>query len=167
MFRKRRGRRSWGRKVYTFRRVVTTQAAFSQTIPNYPTSTSNTAPYATFRLSDLPSASEFTSLYDQYMISKVVVRLTPRGNVQSISDNQGGFLCSVIDYTDTAPIVSITEMNQYSTLKKTRSHRPHVRVIRPMYLAAGFQQEGGLIASVPRRGWIRCENPDVRNGGIS
>lgn len=144
----------------------------------------STAPFfgaLTFKLSDLPNASEFTNLYDQYMIQKVVIELIPSVNVgaaPALVDNTGAaipvgtvsgqtpMIHSVIDLNDATVPTLLTDLLQYQTYKSTRGFKSHVRTVyKPKYIlsnGAGGTAAPQALASK----WQATTQVDVVHYGI-
>lgn len=156
MYKRRGGRRSWGRKVYTYKRTQTEVITFS---------TASFSKSVTFKLNYLPNYSEYSALYDQYMITKVAVKLVPRGNVSSIGSDLGSNLLSVIDYNDSGVLSSVDQANEYATVKRTTDRRMHTRVFRPMFLRPAYVSSISTGYS-STRGWISISDPGVVHYGL-
>lgn len=123
-----------------------------------------------FELQNVPNASEFTSLYDQYKITAVKYQILPRGNVADIgtSATQGnmGRVFSVLDYDDSNAPASFNEMTQYQNCKVTPSTVTHTRYLKPRFNMDVLSGSVGLTANAPRTGWIDCGQADVRHRGV-
>lgn len=89
----------------------------------------------TFTLSGLPSASDFTALYDQYMIKGVKISLIPKHSevIASSSVTQGN-VHSVIDYDDSNTPPDLDTLLQYQNYKSTRMNLTHTRYFKPKVL---------------------------------
>lgn len=130
-----------------------------------------------FALNDVPNASEFTTLFDQYRIKSVSVKMTPiwnnveASNVDSndTSEAQNMIATYVYDFDNITGILDIEELNQYQrrhqkTLAGTRSKkmflnpRAQVRV-----LTAGGASTNALSSSLQ---WQDCADPNVPYYGI-
>lgn len=114
----------------------------------------------TFALSDLPQASEFENLYDQYKIQAVSFKLYPRFN--SVDQNlSGGRVWTVIDYDSTTLTTSINTLCQYQNVKCTNTAAIHSRYLKPKFnLTTGS-------ANIPtRKNWIDMASTGVAYRGI-
>lgn len=116
-----------GQKLYLFKRHVDYgEFTISNTI--------NTYTGYNFSLNDLPSASEFTNLYDMYKINCVKITFLPQ-QTSSISigtinnPNASSRFFSVIDYNDATAPTSIDELRQYQSCRMTPILRKHKRII--------------------------------------
>lgn len=94
----------------------------------------NTYASYNFSLVDLPSYTEFTSLYDMYKINAVKLTFLPQVT-NSISSgavnnpNASSRFFSVIDYNDGSAPTSIDELRQYHSCRMTPILRKHKRYI--------------------------------------
>lgn len=156
-----RYRRRGNRNVHKFVRSIKTVYEFGNN------SAGQNKQYAlSFNLADLPNASEFTTLYDQYMITGVKVRIVPRASSSDANTGERlGNLISVIDYDDANPLASIDEYMQRVNKKITRDNVQHVRFIRPcvssmVYLSAISTAYG------PKRMRLDMNNSSVPHFGM-
>lgn len=122
-----------------------------------------------FSLASLPDFTDFTKLYDAYMIKAVAFTLIPKSNVADIQT--GVPLCtihSVLDYDDSTLLTSLNDYVQYENYKTTRSSRPHKRYLIPAVEQA--VAAGGLsvatIAVQKKKQWLDCDITNVRHYGI-
>lgn len=124
-----------------------------------------------FTLAGLPSASEFTSLFDQYKIKGVKLRLLPRGNSSELTGAAGGNIGnvgSVIDYDDgAAPTGGMSQITQYQSFKLTRSSQEHIRYFKPRINAAAINSvAGGTQNKLNTRGWLDCDVSTTEHYGL-
>lgn len=92
--------------------------------------------YSSFRFQfrDMPNATEFTSLFDQYKITGVKITFLPQ-QTQSVSigtinnPNASSRFFSAIDYNDNNPPTSIDELREYQTCQYTPILKTHTRYI--------------------------------------
>lgn len=95
-----------------------------------------------FQLVDLPNVAEYTSLFDQYKIQKVVLKIVPKTLMTqgASTGNAGptgyGQVVTAIDYDDAATPSSKDELLEYGSAKYTQASRVHTRTIRPKVLNA-------------------------------
>ena len=122
----------------------------------------NTFKSLEFYLSSVPNHTEFTSLYDQYCIKKVVFTLIPKFNVNTLTDIVPP-VWSVLDYDGTFP-TNQDGMLQYQNLHTTRGQTWHKRVLTPAILTN--QYNGLTTAYTPKKGqFIDCQNDSVPHYG--
>lgn len=119
-----------------------------------------------FKLSDVVNSGEFTSLYDQYKITRVNCRFVPRSTSQNLSTNGRGYFMSVIDLDDASiGSVTIDALNQYQTKRETSMTSVHSRTLYPA-MSAPLYQAGAAFAYGPKKGWVDSAYPDVQHYGL-
>lgn len=126
-------------------------------LPNITTSTvSDKLGGETFKLTDLPSYTEFTNLFDKFRICAVKYEIVPNwtssdinpiGTYQSVPN-----IFTVLDYNDITTPGSLSELLQYKNLKRTRGHLIHKRYIKPAVLAANYE---GAVTTAYTSVWKR------------
>lgn len=144
--------------VHYFKRSLWLPAAIAQ---------SATAVFGaiTFTLNNLPNATEFTSLFDEYKIMNCKVHFMPRGNSSEVgTNNNTGKLFTLVDYDDDTAPASIDEMLQFPNCKTVSSNRNHIRSLVPKHASLVYQS--GIPPTVTpgyaaRSGWLDCNNSSV------
>lgn len=120
----------------------------------------------TFNLNQLPSASEFTVLFDQYRIDKIKVVFMPRGDsAEAGTNNNNTKLFTVLDYDDDTAVASIDALCQYENVKCSSVLKDHTRVLVPKFANAVYQSAVAT-AYGPSTGWLDCNNSTVPHYGI-
>lgn len=127
-------------------------------------------------LDQLPNYTEFTSLYDQYMIKGIKLSFVPSGNSYMTSTVSGisqvvGFsrFNSAIDYDDTGVPVNENELLQYQSLKTTPGYRQHSRYFKPkVQFTVADNDITATTANAGPRGntWLDCANPSIDHLGL-
>jgi hypothetical protein len=146
-------------KVYTMVRSVSRGSiTVSSTLPTFGA--------LAFALSDLPSASDFTSLFDQWKIQQVTVKFMPA----SLPSNSNAFhlppLYTVVDYDDNVLPTSIATLQQYSSLQVIPSATvTHCRTLTPR-LATSVFGNGVLTNYANARLWCDSAYPSVAWYGL-
>jgi len=114
-----------------------------------------------FSLSDVPNASEFTALFDQYKIERVDIEWYPEYTVLSDS----GLASNAVNKTvNTAfdpvgyTITTVADVLQYSTLSTTDVVSKHKRSIKPCYLVDNV---------LPMCEFVTCQSPALNWYGIA
>lgn len=155
-----RGRRSYGTRTYSYKRVMYTTAFVT-------TSTlAATSGAMDFSLSRLPNYTEFTALYDQYKINRVRVEFVPRAGLSELGNGAGTVnFFTYLDYDDSTAPTNFSELLQRPTLKRSKVTSRHVRTLRPA-VAKPIYKDGLTFGYGQGRGWIDCVNPDVPHYGI-
>ncbi|AWW06056.1 MAG: capsid protein [Cressdnaviricota sp.] len=86
-----------------------------------------------FNLNNLPSSTEFTSLYDSYKINAVKIQFIPQMtenvSLSTVNNPANARFFSVIDYNDSTAPTSINELREYQNCKMTTLLRTHTRYI--------------------------------------
>lgn len=118
-----------------------------------------------FKLSDIPNATEFTQLFDQYMIKMVKIMLIPRFTEVSNTSSQGN-TWSVLDYDDSIVPTSVDTLVQYENVKRTRMSQTHVRYFKPAVAQEIFATGIASTYSAKKNVWLDCTNDQVEHYGI-
>jgi hypothetical protein len=116
-----------------------------------------------FALDDLPNYTEFTNLFDQYRINKVVVKFVPSANVDAIGASQIiPSLHTAIDNNDATAPTALSQLYEYQSYKRTRGTQVHTRVWTPSALV-----EISTSASSPKwKQWIGTQFPSIEHYGL-
>ena len=110
----------------------------------------------TFRLSNIPGYTEFTSLYDQFKICGIKVTFRPpvtqRSSLATVDNpNANVRFFSAIDYNDSTAPTSSDDVRQYENCKVTSFHQQHVRYIpEPKFVNTSGQTVSD---------WLSTNNP--------
>lgn len=122
----------------------------------------------TFKLSVLPNASEFTTLFDAYRIDKVKLTFIYSSNdaVQGTSATNSLPMIGVVkDYDDATALTSVGDYEQYETYKLKRIDKPFSVVLRPRIAMSAYQGAfTGYINTSAK--WIDANSPDVQHYGL-
>jgi len=119
------------------------------------------APYLNafkYTLNQLPAASEFTNLFDQYMISKVVTKLFLKIDPSAQSATTASFprLFYVRDTDDQAVPASLDELRQHATcrVKVMNPNYPVTLICKPNVLALSYTSSVASNYSPKWNQWI-------------
>ena len=114
----------------------------------------------TYELSDLPQASNYINLYEEFRIDRIVVSYKALTNQSSTAPLAGSNFCSmlgmihtVIDTNDVAVPTTIQNMMNDSTYRGTRSSITHTRSFKPKFMnvvASG-------VANQQASGWLTTD----------
>lgn len=122
-----------------------------------------------FRLDFVPNRTEFTALYDQYMIKAIKVTLMPRGNSSDLGTaatlGNVSRVFSVLDYDDSNNPTSISQLCEYQNLKVTDSVKNHTRYLIPKF-NANIAGPLGTIARKPSVGFLDVTDESVVHNGV-
>lgn len=125
-----------------------------------------------FRISDIPNISSLSALFDSYRINKVVLdfqpvhNVAPTGSLGTPTDQIPTPLYTVLDSDDVAAPTTLTEVEQYETLKITPAFRRHVRVVTPA-VAIAVYRTGVTFGYMPGyKKWLDLATNDIPHYGI-
>lgn len=130
-----------------------------------------------FTLSQVPSYTDFTTLYDQYRINGIKWTLIPRGNTAEITASSGAStvfqgqstgVFSAIDYDDNTAPTSINQLCEYQNMKMTRATQLHSRYLKPRVNTTGITNIGTGVTGpmMNTRGWLDCDFINVPHFGL-
>lgn len=119
------------------------------------------------KFSQLPNYTEFTAMFDQYMIKKIVLKLIPKINTHNLASTTTGNadlsqVHSAIDYDDATTPTSVQQLCEYQSYKMTRGSQIHTRVLVPK-----IELTTDGTANAPKAyQWLDCDSPSVNHRGI-
>lgn len=125
-----------------------------------------------FRLGDLPNSSELTALYDQFMLSKIVIKFIPQRTLAESNNTAlaGGFagcrLMTVIDHDDSTTVSGPDELRQYDSCKVTNYGKEHKRVIIPTVLRQMYESNIATAYTPAFKQWISTTDPNTLHYGL-
>jgi len=114
-------------------------------------------------LSNIPSPTDFTNLYDMYRISGVLIKFVPVYDAALSSAINKFSLFTVIDYNDLNTITQV-QAEEYQNVRQTYSTKVHMRYFKPRI--AITQQDvstTSFIASY-KTPWISTLNTNIAHG---
>lgn len=126
-----------------------------------------------FRAADIPQFGNWGSLFDQYRINKIVLKLIPMANVNqtgSVTTVNPGVVASVIDYDNGGTtLVALDQYEQYAScrISPVIKMSPITRILVPR-VNIGVQNQGGAVVSGVNKGkqWIDCGLSTVAHHGV-
>lgn len=119
----------------------------------------------TFRLSDLPQASTFEALYDQYKVTKLTYEFWPAMTMGTPSSALLGTMISVIDYDDATIMTSPTQLLEYGNAKVTSIYKPQKRTFKPHIAGAVYSGAFTSFSNLKDQ-WIDVGSPSVEHYGL-
>lgn len=124
-----------------------------------------------FSLNQLPNVTEFTQLFDQYRINKVVLKFLPVINQINVDANSNNmivpFFYTVIDYDDGSAPTSGADLQQYASCKVVSANKPFTRVVIPRTSTPVYRSGvSAAYLSNNARQWIDCNYVDVPHYGV-
>lgn len=122
-----------------------------------------------FRLGNIQTPGDFQSLYDQYKITGVNVKIIPLSD--SATSQSSGFLPTLYwardnDSAQTVPTTeaSLRERQDLKTMRLTGPRSIYIR--NPKQLVDTTVQGGVLLNSLNATGWIDCNDQNVMHNGL-
>lgn len=147
--------------IYRFKRMTYyTSIASSASLPVYGA--------FNFKLSDIPTASEFTNLFDAYRIRGVKLTFMPKVTSNDQNSNNYGTFTFVPDYDDAVSPTSNLDLMQHQSCRvKQPSCRPFTCYMRPRPAIALYQPSAFTAYSqAPLKTWVDCNNVNVEYYGF-
>lgn len=121
-----------------------------------------------FSLSQLPNASEFTSLFQAFRLNKIIVKIQPRFNVSvSQATTIAPRIISAIDYNDDNAGFTSAELLEYSTHRIHFGFRPIARKFTPA-IEVGLLGSGTAVVSGVQKfkQWVDMAAFDAKHFGF-
>lgn len=128
--------------------------------------------YATaFRINQIPGISEFTALYDQYRIDKVVFRAIPYTTENATTGTTPPWglapVYTVIDLDSAATPPDTATLREYTSVRTHQALKPVVRVLRPRALTQIYRSTTSTAYALANpRQWLDLGETDVPHYGI-
>lgn len=123
-----------------------------------------------FKLSDLPNYSEFASLFDQYTIRGIKLRIVP--NYTSADANplssivKAPNLHTCLDFDDDSLATGVTDLMEYPTYKMTQGHRIHARYFKPAVATMVYNTSTTSGYGQKKNVWLDCVNASIPHYGL-
>ena len=161
------------RQVHMFKRIVNlgTYTA-SITSGSVPTITPVSKGFS-FQLSDLPNVSEYTSLFDQYKITGIKLRIVPRTSMTTQGVVTGttamvgyGQVVTALDFDDAANPIAKDTLLEYGSAKYTASNKIHTRYFKPKVLNAVWVNIASTGYAAVKAPWIDQANNNLPHYGL-
>lgn len=148
--------------VHHFKRTFTLTPINSATSPVF-------GGYA-FTLSQLPNASEFQNLYDQYRINKILIRFVPNrseSNVQTGTTAGIAQFNTILDYNDATAPTTLNELYEYANWRMTRGISIHKRLFTPASVDFVSGVGGAASGSNPTwKQWLSTSADGIQHFGL-
>lgn len=126
-----------------------------------------------FNLNQLPSSGEFQSLYDQYKINGVKLKITPATSEGILSPLAGtaqplGFspLHTVLDFDDATVPTSEDQLLEYGSHKQTAPFRSHTRYFKPKCAMQVYRSATSTAYRPISSQWLDMSYVDVPHYGV-
>lgn len=160
---RRRVRGGLGNRVYNFKRTLFLENSIGVTAAGNLYSN-----HFGFTLGMLPAATDFTNLFDQYRINKVVWKAIPKFTVvNGISGTGNALLAQVhtaIDYDDANALPTGTALSEITQYQSHRMHRGTAIIRRTV--VPKVELAGGATVFPKAYQWIDCDNTAILHNGI-
>lgn len=126
-----------------------------------------------FRISDVPNAINFKTIYEQYRINKIVVKFIPMASqvVQNTVSTGGavsaGILATVLDWSNSSTLAFLSDYEQYQNFKfqGVFSRREHTRIFKPSIIE-NAQAGTGVGQVVAKNKWLSFTDTETNHFGI-
>jgi len=119
-----------------------------------------------FTFSQIPLSTEFTTLFDQYIIDRVSVKFVPNKSDNQVgSTSDMGIFYLVTDYDDLNSPTSVDQMLQYADCRIIRPLYSFTKKIVPKVTQALYG--GGVFSSYgSSRSWVDVASNNVQHYGM-
>jgi hypothetical protein len=116
---------------------------------------------------NLPNNTEFSALFDEYRINKVVVKFVPNFTGSDLNPNASfnslPNIYTILDYDDNNTPANLDELLQYPNMKMTRGHAIHTRIFTPKVCL----DVGGSNAVAPKaKQWLDLSFASIPHYGM-
>lgn len=122
-----------------------------------------------FYLAQLPNYTEFTNLYDQYRINKILIKFVPNVNSADVAASATiAQFNTVLDFNDSTPLASLNNCFEYGNWRMTRGTQVHTRIFTPSSLDA-VANTGGTTPSFVNptwKQWIATSSANIPHFGL-
>lgn len=119
-----------------------------------------------FQLANLPNYTEFTGLYDQYMIKGIKISLIPKHTETGLGTTTQANMWSVIDMDDSTGPANLEVLLQYANVKRTRMNQVHTRYLKPA-VSSEVYATGIASTYAPKKNvWLDATNANVEHYGV-
>lgn len=123
---------------------------------------------ASFALSDLPSYTDFTSLFDQYRICQITARFLPGVSLFGASTTTTDIpdLHTAVDLDDDTAPATVDTLRQFATHQVTPNQQYVERVWTPRFAVATYSGTFTSYSLAPSGQWIDSNSPGVLHYGV-
>lgn len=125
----------------------------------------------TFSLSQIVNASEFTSLFDQYRINRIVMRFRLAVDTANYVGVPTGIVPRMfwfIDYDDATAPASLNEFRERPKCKQTTlsAYKPTIVKFTPAVLVTGYESGVSSMYMPKFKQWIDIADPTTQHFGV-
>lgn len=123
-----------------------------------------------FQMSDLPSYTDFTNLYDRYRITGVKLQITYLDNNAAVNGlSVLPVLNYAIDYDDNSVVASESAIQEKQDCKTKvlLANKPiSIFIKNPRVQSAVLNNAGTFDAALLSKGYVNCSYPTTKHNGI-
>lgn len=121
-----------------------------------------------FRLDQLPNYTEFTNLFDQYRINKIVMKFVPNHNSSDVGVTAMNIpnFHTLLDYNDATAPASLNSMYEYANWRMSRGTSLHTRVFRPATIDYVNATAGANAGNPSWKQWLSTASPSIEHYGL-
>lgn len=121
-----------------------------------------------FRISDLPDASELTALYDQYRVDKLVVHFINGTQPPYVSHQDVGTLLTAVDFDGGATGLTFSQFLSYESCEVTPHGKVKTITIKPRAEVNSTDSGGNVVSAslAAANTWWDVSNTNVQHHGI-
>lgn len=145
-------------KIHSFRRTVS-KGTWTQS-----STTTDAVGAISFQLSDVPGVNDFTSLFDQYKLNKVVVHMYPCQTMCTSDNPMLAELVTAIDYDDDVNPLDNSVLREYETCKMVHGVKEMHRSFQPRFATAAYS--GAFSSYTNFSGWLDVASPNIFHYGL-
>lgn len=155
------GRLGSPRNVYSYKRTLFLQSNIQVGAVN------DYSNHFGFTLGMLPNASDFTNLYDEYRVNKVVIKFIPKFSATLQGTGIANYMNQVhtaLDYDDSLALptaTAIQEITQYQSHRMTMGARMVTRTVTPK-----VELTGSSVQAPKAYQWLDCDNTASLHNGV-
>lgn len=145
--------------IYSFRRMVDLGTITTGNLAEFFVGYS-------FNLNALPNYAEFTALFDQYRISKILVQLWPDlrdSTVQTTSGKSFGLVAN--DYDDSGTWSTWNDGLQYGNVRQFDIYKPLKQWVKPRLAVAAYSGAFNQYMNVDSQ-WVDAASPAASHYGM-
>ena len=120
----------------------------------------------TFILDDLPNSNEYKGMYDEYMITKIIVTFHSRSSNGFNALFYNGFLHTAVDIDDNTPPTSVAELMEYETYKVGLTNRTRKITLVPAVSTVYYKTALTTGYGSKQNQWIDCADGGIPHFGL-
>lgn len=120
-----------------------------------------------FQLSDVPNASEFTSLFDAYRFTGVQITFTPVNiGITTAYNCNPPIIYSAIDFDSVSGVSTVADINQYDNCVVHNAYKPFTIKLIPKAAFAMYNGAFTGYAEGKEKQWMDCASSNIQHYGV-